>query len=82
MNLNEYYDYIIDMGIASEETLRVITDINGYSEETLDDVLYCQTTYRDLEQYMCYCDKENYNIYFSEDDEDEEDEEDIDEDDE
>ena len=73
MSLDEYYDYIIDMGIASEETLRVITDINGYSEETLNDVLFCQTEYRNLEQYMYYCDEENYNIYFS-DDEDEDDE--------
>ena len=49
--LDAYWDFIIDNGIASEEALRLVTNINGYSEETLDDVLYCQTGNRSVEQY-------------------------------
>ena len=35
---------------VSEETLDVVTEINGYSEETLCDVLYAVTGYRDFDQ--------------------------------
>ena len=68
MNLEEYYNYLIDAGIASEETVNIITDINGYNEDTLDSVLYCQTGYRDLEQYTEYNDKETFKKYYSQDD--------------
>lgn len=45
-----YWDLLIDMGV-SEETLRVVTDINGYNYETLCDVLYVVFGYRDFEEY-------------------------------
>lgn len=44
------WDYLLDNNIASEETLKVITSINGYNTETLEDVLYATTGYRNLEQ--------------------------------
>ena len=44
------WDYLVDNGVASEETLQVITSINGYNLETLNDVLYATTGYRTLEQ--------------------------------
>lgn len=44
------WDYLVDNGITSEETLRVVTNINGYSLETLEDVLYATTGYRSFEQ--------------------------------
>jgi hypothetical protein len=47
---NELYAYIIDNGIASEEALTLITNINGYSVETLNDVIYALTGYRSMEQ--------------------------------
>jgi len=50
MDKNQLWDYIIESNIASEETLRVVTDINGFSEETLNDVLYAVTGYRGIEQ--------------------------------
>lgn len=52
MELNKYYNYLIDNGIASEETMQIITSINGYSKETLDSVLYCTTGYRNIDQYL------------------------------
>ena len=36
---------------VSQETLDVVTSINGYSEETMCDILYAVTGYRDFEQY-------------------------------
>ena len=49
--VNDYYEWLIEMNIATEEELQLITDINGYSEETLNDVLYCRTGYRTREQF-------------------------------
>ena len=35
---------------VSLETLQVVTAINGYSEETMTDVLYARTGYRNFSQ--------------------------------
>lgn len=74
MNVNEIYNYMIDYGLVSEETLNIITNINGYEEDTLNDVLYCVSGYHDIEQYLQYEDRETYAEYYEEDeDEDDED---------
>lgn len=76
MNLEQYYNYLLENGIVSEETLNVVTSINGYNEKTLDDVLYVKSGYRDIEQYLEYEDKETYEEYYGTSEEDEEEEED------
>lgn len=50
IDITKLWDYIIENDIASEETLKIITSINGYNIETLNDVLYATTGYRSLEQ--------------------------------
>ena len=72
MNLEQYYSYLIDYELVSGETLDIITSINGYNEETLDDVLYCVSGYRDIEQYLEYEDIDTYNEYYKEEDEEDE----------
>jgi hypothetical protein len=52
MTFNEYYQTLIDYGICSEETLRIITDINGNNIETLNDILYATTGYHTWDQYI------------------------------
>ena len=49
MALNEMWSALVDMGVT-EQTLDIITDINGYNEETLCDVLYAYAGYRDFDQ--------------------------------
>ena len=68
MNLEQYYSYLLDYELVSQETLDIITSINGYNEETLDDVLYCVSGYRDIEQYLEYEDTDTYNEYYKEED--------------
>ena len=46
----ELWDWLVDMGIATDEELKLITGINGLTIETLNDVLYYRTGYRDREQ--------------------------------
>lgn len=74
LDLNKYYDYLVNYEIATGDEIDLVTTINGYNEKALDDILFVRTGYRDLEQYLMYEDKENYREYF-EDDEEEEDEE-------
>lgn len=76
MEEQEIYDYLVEMGIASEEELDIITGINGFSEETLNSVIYYKTAYQDIEQYLECEDKEKYEEFYGDNDEDE-DEEDI-----
>lgn len=50
VNFDKYWNYLVETGIATDEELKLITCINGYNEEALNDVLYVRTGYRDLEQ--------------------------------
>ena len=46
----EMWDWLVEMEIATDEELKLITGINGLAIETLNDVLYYRTGYRDREQ--------------------------------
>lgn len=74
MSLEEYYDYLINNVGVNEEVINCITSIDGYNEDTLDNVLYYYTGYRDLEQYLECEDMETYREYYN-NEEDEENEE-------
>ncbi len=50
--MNKIWDYLIESGIATQEELELVTNINGYTEETLNDVIYARTGYRNLEQLL------------------------------
>ena len=64
---DQYWDFLIEYGVATEEELQLITDINGYSVDTLDDVLYCRTGNRSIDQY---CDEYEIDNPFEEDEDD------------
>lgn len=49
MTLQDMWDTLRNMEV-SEQTLQIITAINGYSEQTLTDVLYAHTGYRAFDQ--------------------------------
>lgn len=42
---------IIEYGIATDEEIELVTSLNGYTEETLDDIVYVRTDYQDLEEF-------------------------------
>lgn len=65
MELNDIYDYFINYGIATENEIDLVTAINGYNEETFNDILYVKTGYRDMEQYLEYEDEETYQEYYA-----------------
>lgn len=49
MDKNKAWDLLIEQGV-SEQTLQIVTSINGYSMDTLEDVLYAHTGYRSFDQ--------------------------------
>ena len=44
------YDYLTESGIATDEEIQLVSCINGWSVETLNDILYARTGYRDIDQ--------------------------------
>ena len=77
MTAEDLWGELIDNGIATEKELQLITNINGYSIKTLNDVLYVRTGYNDWDQYNSeFGDGEDE---YEDDDEDEEEDENEDE---
>lgn len=48
--ISEMWDKLIDLQIATEEELQLVTSLNGYNLQTLEDILYIRTGYRNFEQ--------------------------------
>lgn len=75
MSLKDYSNYLIENVGVNEEVVNCITSINGYNEDTLDNILYYYTGYRDLKQYTRYEDLETYKEYYGFEEEEENEEE-------
>ena len=50
IDIESTWDYLVDKGIATEQELILVTYINGYNMESLNDVIYVRTAYQDAEQ--------------------------------
>ena len=50
MSTEEMWDCLVETVGVSEETLRIVTCIDGYSAETMEAVLYSITGYHDFDQ--------------------------------
>ena len=46
------YDVLVERFGVSEQTVNVVTAINGYSNETMEDILYAVTGYKYFEQVL------------------------------
>lgn len=51
----ELWQKIEDYRIATYNEINLVVSINGLSEETLNDIIYARTGYRDIEQYEEEC---------------------------
>ena len=50
------WDFIVDNNIATEDEVRLVSDINGWSEKTMTDIIYAKIGLRSYEQ----CKDEGY----------------------
>ena len=46
------WNYIIEMSIATEDELCLVTSINGTNEDSFNSVLYSRTGYHSMEQII------------------------------
>lgn len=49
-NIESVWELLVDMEIATDEELQLVTSINGYNIDTLNDVIYVRTGYHDIDQ--------------------------------
>lgn len=52
MDTGTIWDAIVEYGIATEEELSLVTAIDGYNEDTLNNVIYVRTGCRNIEQLL------------------------------
>lgn len=69
MELEEVIDYLIENDIATREEIDLVTGINGYNEESIDDIIFYRTGYQDIGQYLESEDEDTYNEYYNDEDE-------------
>lgn len=49
---SKIYDFIVNNDIATSDEINLVTNISGYSVETLNAIIYCRTLYHDAEQCL------------------------------
>ena len=50
--IEKLWDLIVNYELTSEQSLQLVTRLNGYTLETMEDVLYALTGYHSYEQFM------------------------------
>lgn len=65
-------EMLVSFGIATQEEVDLVCNINGYSLDTMEDILFARTGLRSIEQF---CDEYEIDNPFEEDDEDEDEDE-------
>jgi len=48
--LNDLFDFITDRGIATRNEIILVTKINGWNADSLNDIIYTRTGYRSADQ--------------------------------
>ena len=52
--LNHMYDTILELELATFEELELVTCINGFNEQAMNDIVYVREGYQTLDQYLEY----------------------------
>ena len=52
LTANELWDLLVNLELFTEEELRLLTNINGFSIETLNSAIYARYGCRDMEQLL------------------------------
>ena len=50
--LNNMYDTILELELCTFEEIELVTDINGFNEQALNDIVYARAGYQTLDQYL------------------------------
>lgn len=50
--IEQVWDLLLQYDIATEDELRLVTDINGYNTEALEDIIYARAGLRSIEELL------------------------------
>jgi len=50
--LNNMYDTMIELGLCTFEELELVTSINGFNAQAMNDIVYVRYGYNTLDQYV------------------------------
>ena len=50
--IEQIWDLLIDYDVATQNELKLVTSINGYTIDALNSIIYARTGYRNIEQLM------------------------------
>ena len=45
-------DIIVDYGVATEDEIQLVCKINGWTIDSLNDIIYARTGYHDIDSYL------------------------------
>ena len=54
--LNQMYDTILELGLATVGELELVTCISGFNEQVMDNIVYVREGYQTLDQFVEYLD--------------------------
>ena len=52
LTLDEIWDRLLEMGIATKEEMTLVTHINGFNPESFDSIVSARTEWNDVEQLL------------------------------
>lgn len=61
MNTDQAFNFLTDFELATREEIQLVTNINGYTLEQMENILYARTSYRSFEQYV-ECEMSDYDV--------------------
>ena len=50
--MDKIYDFIVYNNIATEKEVNLVTCINGYNKEALNNIIYARVGYHDMQQAL------------------------------
>ena len=59
MNTDQAFQFLVDFELATEQEIQLVTKINGYNVEQLENILYVRTGYQSFDQYV-ECEMDGY----------------------
>jgi len=63
MKTDQAHDFLVDFELATRKEIQLVTNINGYTLEQMENILYARTAYKSFEQYVdAEFEMEDYNF--------------------
>ena len=61
--LNHMYDTILELELCTFEELELVTSINGFNEQAMNDIVYVREGYQTLDQYVEFLNSQDDGAY-------------------